>query len=372
MSYTETTSEGFFSRLGNSIGGIFVGIILILASSALLYWNEGRYVREAAGLSAAKGLVKEIKEDKVDPAMEGALVHLTATTKAGSALNDEAFGVSAKAIRLRRQVQFFEWVENKESKKRKKLGGGEETVTTYTYEKKWVGRHEDSSTFKEKGRDNPAPPDVENKDFASTDSTIGAYKLQGPVLEDLDSFEKLPLANVKVPSDKKFKVTHDVLYLGKDPTTPAVGDVKVDFQVVNPGQISLVARQVGASFDKYTTKSDTTILLVEKGAHPAAEMLKHAEESNSMMTWVLRFVGWLLMCIGFSMLVGPINIVADIIPFFGDLVGLGTGLFGFAMGSSLALLCIAVGWIFARPLIGILMLAGAIGIFVMLKKAGKK
>jgi hypothetical protein len=372
MSYTETTSEGFFSRLGNSIGGIFVGIILILASSALLYWNEGRYVREAAGLSEGKGSVQEIKEDKVDPAMEGKLVHLTGTTKASSALEDSAFGVSAKAIRLRRNVQFFEWVEKKESKKRKKLGGGEETVNTYTYEKKWVDRHEDSSDFKEKGHVNPAPPDIDKKDFASSDATIGAYKLQGPVLEDLDQFDKLPLANVHVPADKKFKLTNDVLYQGKDPATPAVGDVKVDFQVVNPGQISLVARQTGDSFDTYTTKADTKILLVESGAHTASEMLKHAEESNSMMTWVLRFVGWLLMCIGFSMLVGPINIVADIIPFFGDLVGLGTGLFGFAMGSSLALVCIAIGWIFARPLVGILMLAGAIGIFVMLKKAGKK
>lgn len=372
MSYTETTSEGFFSRLGNSIGGIFVGILLILASSALLYWNEGRYVREAAGLSEGKGSVQEIQESKVDPAMEGKLVHLSGTTKAGSALEDSAFGVSAKAIRLRRQVHFFEWVEKKESKKRKKLGGGEETTTTYSYEKKWVDQHKDSGDFKEKGHENPTPPDIANQDFASSDSTIGAYKLQGPVLEDLEQFERLPLAQVKVPSDKTFKVTNDVLYQGKDPAAPSIGDVKVDFQVVKPGPISLVAKQAGNSFENYLTKAGTTILLVEPGLHPAAEMLKHAEESNSMLTWGLRFVGWLLMCIGFSMMVGPITIVADIIPFLGDLVGLGTGLFGFAMGSSLALVCIAIGWIFARPLVGILMLAGALGIVVMLKKAGKK
>ncbi len=372
MSFTETTSEGFFSRLGNSIGGIFVGILLILASSALLYWNEGNYVHQAAGLSEARRVVQEIKEDKVDSAQEGKLVHLTGTTKAGSALEDAAFGVSAKVIRMRRQVQFYEWVQKKESKKRKKLGGGEETTTTDTYEKKWVGQHEDSSSYKEKGHENPTPPDIQNKDFASSDSTIGTYKLQGPVLEALDNFDRLPLANVKVPADKTFRVTNDVLYQGKDPAAPQVGDVKVDFQVVKPGQISLVARQTGDRFDKYTTKADTTILLVEPGGHSAQEMLTHAEESNNMMTWVLRFVGWLLMCIGFSMLVGPINIVADIIPFLGDLVGLGTGLFGFAMGSSLSLVCIAIGWIFARPLVGILMLVGAIGIFIMLKKAGQK
>jgi len=372
MSYTETTSEGFFSRLGNSIGGIFVGILLILASSALLYWNEGNYVRTAAGIAEGKGSVQEIKDDKVDASKEGKLIHVIGNTKAGSTLQDEAFGVSAKALRLRREVQFYEWVEKKESKKRKKLGGGEETVTTYTYEKNWVGEHQDSSDYKEKGHDNPKPPEFSSQDFNSSDSTLGAFKLQDAVMAKLTNYTKLPLANVSVPSDKKFKVTNDLLYQGKDPATPAVGDIKVDYQVVNPGQVSLVAKQVGDSFDTYTTKNGTTILYLDNGSHTAEEMFKEAADSNNLMTWVLRFVGWLLMCIGFSMLVGPINIVADIIPFFGDLVGLGTGLFGFAMGSSLALVCIAVGWIFARPLVGILMLAGAIGIFIMLKKAGKK
>ena len=372
MSYTETTSEGFLSRLGNSIGGIFVGIILILASSALLYWNEGRYVREASGIAEGKRSVQEIKDDKVDASKDGKLIHVVGTTKAGSTLKDEAFGVSARALRLHREVQFYEWVEKKDSKKRKKLGGGEETVTTYTYEKKWVDEHQDSSDYKEKGHDNPSAPTFSSEDFISSDSTLGVFKLQDAILRKMDSYTKLPLAKVHVPSDKKFKVTNDLLYQGNDPANPTIGDIKVEYQVVNPGQLSLVAKQVGDSFDRYTTRAGTDILYVESGSHSADEMFKEAEASNSTLTWGLRFVGWLLMCIGFSLLVGPINIVADIIPFFGDLVGLGTGLFGFSMGSSVALVCIAIGWIFARPVVGCLMLAAAVGIFVMLKKAGKK
>lgn len=372
MSYTETTSQGFFSRLSSAFGGIIVGFILILISSYLLYWNEGRYVRTATGLSEGKGSVQEIKEDKIDPSMDGKLVHLVGTSKVTTPLTDEAFGVKAKAIRLRRSVHFYEWKEEKESKKRKKLGGGEETVTTYTYEKGWVDEHQDSSNFKETGHTNPSPPDIQDQTFASTDATLGAFKLQGPVLDDLSNFEKLPLKDVHLPSDKKMKVTNDVLYQGKDPANPAVGDVKVDFQVVNPGQLSVVAKQVGDTFDNYTTKAGTKILIVEAGHHAASDMFANAEASNTTLTWGLRFVGWILMCIGFSMLVGPINIVADIIPFVGDLVGVGTGLFGLMIGSSLALVCIAVGWIAARPVIGILMLAAAIGAFVMVYKMGKK
>jgi hypothetical protein len=371
MSYTETTSEGFFSRLGNSIVGIFVGFLIILASSYLLYWNEGNYVRTATGLTEGKGAVQEISPDKVDPAKNGKLVHVTGTSKANSLVKDDAFGVSVKALRLRRHVQFFEWVEKKESKKRKKLGGGEETVTTYTYEEKWVDEHSDSSQFKEKGHTNPTPPAIENKDFDAGDATLGAFKLAGPVMEELNRFEKLPLGNFR-PSNPKFRAEEDVLFRGKYLATPHVGDVKIDYQVVKPGLLSLVAKQTGNGFDNYATHSKTNILLAEFGSHPAEQMFQHAEEANTVFTWALRLVGWVLMCIGFSMLVGPITIVADIIPILGDLVGVGTAFFGFTMGTSLSLVCIAVGWIFARPLVGGLMLAAAIATFVMLKKAGKR
>ncbi|MBS2040113.1 TMEM43 family protein [bacterium] len=373
MTYVERSSEGFFSKLGNSIAGIFFGIILIVVSCALLYWNEGRYVRTAAGIAEGKGSVQEIKEDKVDPAMEGKLVHLTGNTKAGSALKDELFGVKAKAIRLSRQVQYYEWVEEKETKKRKKLGGGEETITTYTYDKKWVDSHQDSSGYKEKGHDNPAPPaDVSSTVINSTDSTIGAFKLQDPVLKEVDSYTALPLKDLSLPEDRDFELKDGVIYDGQNPSSPNVGDVKVQYQVVEPGQLSLVAKQVGNSFDTYVTKNGTSILYVRSGAHTAAEMFTQAESSNSTLVWILRVVGWVLMCIGFSMLLGPIAAVANIIPFLGDLVEMGTGLFGCATGTALTLICIAIGWIFARPLVGIAMLLAAFGFFFLLKKMGGK
>ncbi|MFN8607611.1 MAG: TMEM43 family protein [Vulcanimicrobiota bacterium] len=373
MTYVERSSQGFFGKLGNSIGGIFFGIILILASCAMLYWNEGNYVRTAAGLAEGKGSVQEIKEDKVDPSMEGKLVHLTGTTKAGSALQDPLFGVSAKAIRLNRQVQYYEWVEKSETKKRKKLGGGEETITTYNYDKEWVTSHQDSGDYKERGHDNPSPPaDVSSTVINSTDSSLGAFKLQDPVLSQVDGYTRLPLQNLSLPAGKKFKLNGDVIYQGKDPGNPNVGDVKVEYQVVNPGQISLLAKQMGNSFDAYVTKNGVKILDVQNGAHSAADMFARQEASNSMMTWVLRVVGWVLMCIGFSMLLGPLAAIANIIPFLGDLVEMGTGLFGCATGTALSLVCIAIGWIFARPLVGIAMLLGAFGFIFLIKKVGGK
>ena len=360
MSYTQTSSEGFFSRLSSAFGGIVVGFILILVSAVLLYWNEGNYVRTAQGLAEGKGSVVDIQDSKVDPAHEGKLVHLTGAAKAGAELKDQTFGVKASALRLRRNVQIYQWKEKQESKKRKKLGGGEEKVTTYTYEKVWSDTPINSSNFKESGHTNPPGPGYSDEVFDALDARLGAFELKPPVLNSLSHFETLSLSGVALPAEQsRLKVTGDSLYSGRDPGSPAVGDFKITYQVVRPGTISVVAKQVGNSFDSYTTKSGTTILLVDNGSKAAREMFSGAEQSNSSLTWILRGVGWLLMCIGFSMLFGPVTVIADIIPFFGDLVGIGTGLFGFMIGSALSLVVIAIGWVVARPLIGILMLLAA-------------
>ena len=53
MSFTETTQQGFLSRIGGSFVGLLLGPVLIIVAVALLWWNEGRAVQAAVGLSTA-------------------------------------------------------------------------------------------------------------------------------------------------------------------------------------------------------------------------------------------------------------------------------------------------------------------------------
>ena len=46
-SYTEVTSQNWFSRIGESIKGILFGIVIIPLMIILLWWNEGRAVTTA-------------------------------------------------------------------------------------------------------------------------------------------------------------------------------------------------------------------------------------------------------------------------------------------------------------------------------------
>ena len=55
-------------------------------------------------------------------------------------LVDPSFGVAQQAIHLERRVSMYQWRESRESKTEKKLGGGTETITTYSYSKGWSDR----------------------------------------------------------------------------------------------------------------------------------------------------------------------------------------------------------------------------------------
>ena len=55
MAYTETTTVGYGTRVGNSFKGIGSGILMFLAGTALLWWNEGNFVKMDKALNEAEG-----------------------------------------------------------------------------------------------------------------------------------------------------------------------------------------------------------------------------------------------------------------------------------------------------------------------------
>jgi hypothetical protein len=133
MAYQEVTHESWFSRLGKSFSGIVTGIILIIAATVLLYWNEGRTVKTGGAIGEAQMQTVQMGDiSKVDPSFNGKVIYATGRADTKDMLQDPVFGVGKVAIKLDRDVEYYQWKENSRTEKRKKLCGGEETVTTYT------------------------------------------------------------------------------------------------------------------------------------------------------------------------------------------------------------------------------------------------
>ncbi|MBP5640390.1 MAG: TMEM43 family protein, partial [Victivallales bacterium] len=147
---------------------------------------------------------------------------------------------------------------------------------------------------------------------------------------------------------------------------PQVGDVRVRFRIIRPHKISIAAAQKGDTFTSYIASNDEKVLLMVNGEKSAAEMFTSAEKSNAIWTWVLRLVGFLLMKAGFGTILHPLSVLADVVPFIGNIVEVGTGLISALFAFPLSLVVIAVAWLFYRPLLAIVLLAIVIGCVVLL------
>ncbi len=603
MAVTETTTESWGSRLGGSIKGVAIGGVLFLAGIPLLFWNEGRAVKTAKALEeGASVCVKLPNTDTVDATLEGKLVHATGTAITDDVLTDDLFsGLSTKAMRLTRKVEYYQWVENERKEKKKNVGGSETTVTTYTYSKKWVNKPVDSSSFKEAGHDNVVfLPEATNANQVAQSARYGAFELTQSQINRISGAKPVELKPEYIPDTLKGRVTisgnfayvgfpvggmmpgmmpgmmnkmtpapgmtpgvtppgmvqtvatqpvpverigivpqlsmggfvtvptiqpnrmsvtnvdgvpfvitpdgmptpvmpNGIYYAGNlhgitetvpgngfvyptspvvqyadipgygslpiftienkafvrlatgalapyirqtpnvgqiivngaaipvtvgttattpapayntapavqpaavqpaavqpammqpamgqpattvatgtmqgtaNPGNPQVGDVRITWTMI-PAEmpVSVVAVQTGTTFAPYVAQSSAadgyTVDLLETGIKTKEEMFQNAEDANTMMTWILRVVGWLMMYVGLRMVFKPLEVLSDVLPILGDLVGIGTGILAFLIATPVALVTVAIAWLFYRPILGIILLAAAVGLVVLLFK----
>lgn len=371
MAYTEITSEGWLSRLGKSIGGVLVGILFVVVAFPVLFWNEGRAVQTAKSLEEGAAAVIDVDPASVSPSNDRRLVHVSGTATTNETLNDSVFGVSINALRLQRETEKYQWEETKRSETRKKLGGGTETITTYDYHPTWASHLIDSSGFREAGHNNPSSWRYAPQSSTAQHATLGAYVLDPSQVAELGSGEVLSVDSPRLPTG--VHLNSGVLYVGESAgAEPKIGDERITFKALKPTTASVIGEQVGSSLRPYQTKAGDKILIVSAGQHSADEMFKQEQLGNTAMTWVLRFVGWLVMFIGFGMVFKPLSVLADVIPFLGSMVGAGTGLFAFVIASSLSTVTCAIAWIFYRPIVGVPLLLLAGGGIYWLATHGKK
>lgn len=379
MSYQEVTTVSWFERLKRSVGGIIVGLALIVGMVVLLFWNEGRAVTTARSLAEGAGIVVSVDAGTVDPAREGTLVHVTGPVETEHRPLDPAFGIQATGIRLMRKAEMYQWIETSKSETRTKVGGGQETVTTYSYARGWSDRAQDSSRFKEpQGHANP-PMEVTAKSFQVPEASLGAFTLNERVIGMISGAEPVSLSadqteaiQQAVGAGMKATVNDGRIYLGFNPLEPRVGDYRIGYELVPLGPVSIVGRQAGAGFEPYQTQAGNALLMVDSGTQTAEQMFADAVTGNTVLTWIVRIVGLVFLIFGFSMIFAPLGVIGDVIPFVGSLVRMGTGIVAAVLGILVGTATIALAWFWYRPVTALIILAIGAAIAFAITRFGKR
>ena len=436
MAFTETTTTGYGTRVGRSFKSIGSGFIIFCLATALLWWNEGRAVKTEKMLDEAGNAYVEMENpNKKDASLEGELICGTAMATTEDSLTDAQFGIGAKAIALRRMVEYYQWVEHAQSKSEDKLGGKEVTTTTYTYSKQWVSSPVQSSQFKDPAYQNKnmVLTTIDEAEQYAENVSFGAYKLSESLIHSISSREGMDLAiaedllkqldkstqtayerfygvqksvqqqptqqpapqpaipdsvlallsdsakavldSLQAVNDsivrsmenaenkKDLQYVHqasNVLYFGRVPGSPEVGDVRVTFEKVVPAKVTVMAVVDGDSFKPYKAKNGKRFQTLVMGKKSGDEIIDAEKEANNMILWALRILGVMLVIAGLKGIFGFLETILKVVPFIANIFGWGVGVVCTVIGVVWSLIVIALAWLFYRPLLGIglLVLAG--------------
>ena len=438
MAYQEVTTTGYGTRVGNSFKAIGGGFLMFVLGTALLWWNEGRAVKTEKMLDEAGNAYVEMENpNKKDASLEGELICGTAMATTEDSLVDAQFGIGAKAISIRRNVEYYQWVEHSQTKREDKLGGKEVTTTTYTYTKEWVSSPIESSDFHDPAyqNKNSVLTTVDESEQWAENVKWGAYTLSESLFHRISSREAIDLAiaedllkqfdkstqaayerahglvntainkisqpaqpvqqpaQVAIPDSIKallpdsvrakldsiqavtdslnkqmanaenkmdLQYVHqasNVLYFGRVPGSPEVGDVRVTFEKVVPAKVTIMAVVDGDSFKPYKAKNGKRFQTLVMGKKSGDEIIEGEKEANNMILWALRILGIMIIIGGLKGIFGFLETILKVVPFIAGIFGWGVGIVCTVVGIVWSLIVIALAWLFYRPVLAICLLA---------------
>ena len=314
--FIDTVTTGYGSRIGNSIKGIAAGIILFLASFGLLYFNEGR-----VDLSTIAKTATEINAESIntDPSLSGKLIFTTDFLNSNETIGDNLFLNSDKFIATERKVEMYSWIEESESKSKTNTGGSETTDTTYTYVKDWAEGPQRSSNFKyPEGHENPQKT-LESTINKVQNATVGIYQVDMSSVM-LPAFVKLQLNQQNITLTKDMVLANDsYIFISQDKKStfanPQIGDLRVSYSVLYPGKtVTIFGKLNGDSISPYFDKDNNQLYRIFSGTYDEAISRLHSE--YTLMLWILRLIGLLMMWLGLSLLFDPISVLLSVLPIF--------------------------------------------------------
>jgi hypothetical protein len=332
-----------------------IGCVLGLVGLVLCYWNEERAISAHRSFDEGASGVVHTMSERVDPALEGKIVHLSGVAGSDEVLRDDLFGVTQRALRLMRHVEMYQWEETKK-------GDSNE----FAYAKRWSPTRIDSSKFHDpEGHKNPGSMPYDEKQWTTTRGRIGVFALTPEAAERITKFEPLAPTSEMVaaaPADTraKFKIDGATLVTGSA-FAPEVGDARVSFQVVRSALASIVGKQSGGGITAAQLSEGRTLLAVEQGDVDEKTMLGHVPHEATPLFMYLRALALVLLGVGaFLVLYAP---TLDLTWKTRTRLRLVTGLRATAFAFAFALAAACAPWLAYKTWAGALMSVLAIACF---------
>lgn len=366
-------SPTFLETLKSYLLSILVGIVLICVGCGLLFWNEGRTVQTHKSLEEGLSQVESLdSENAVIEENTNKLIHVTGPLHTLQPLSDDEYGIVVTAVKLKRFVEMYQWVEYEHKREVQEMDQTR-TEISYSYSKEWKDHLVDSNSFEQRSQhSNPDLMPVKPDTKVAKDVLIGSFYLSSHLIEKISNFKKFEPSHTNI--SRFLNIKQHMFYQSPDPNNPQVGDVRVWFEYAGlsgqsnlgpPDVASVIGRQSRNMITAFQTKSGDELEIIYLGRLTAEEIFRQEKASNVLLSWGLRFLGWVLIFIALTLTTNFITAIVSWIPILRDIVALGVLIMCLSLSISISLTVIAFGWLWYRPLFGATILALAVLPFVL-------
>lgn len=292
------------------IAGLLGGPLLLCGGLAILIFSEQTGARDTLALDEGQRKVVAADAERIDPELDGKLIHVSSVTTISGPVEDQQFGIAADAVKLERIVEMLQWVEQLTIK-----------AQVHGYRTEWKSELIDSTRFRQKeGHHNPNYFPFEPITELNPQVKFGAYRLNP------SQIHSIPAAEQREITEDEFKATVESIMIPGQlvrgelqlyavdwvPTAAAekinpayqprpgpqeVGNIRIRYQLARPGELTVVAKQSGESFLPFATSADH-IELVRVGSHNVEGMFEQERSDKWYVAWVLRMVSLFCVTIG--------------------------------------------------------------------------
>ena len=374
-SVSVTSHHSYGSRVWNSLKSILLGILLVIVSIALLFWNEKNYVEQKAALNEWASVVQETSIDQINSELEWSEIHVSWETASNDEeLKDNIFWVVTDNLKLKRTVEMYQWYEEEHEECHDNYWWSEDCTTTYTYDTKWSDEHISSNGFyKISNHENPSTWEYDSDQWVKQPITLWAYTLTDVFVNQLTDYSTVNLSeqNIAISESEKFHINGNQIYIWLDPTKPTVWDLRITFSSVKPYTVSIIWKQMGNELTSYKVSNWRNINLLSQGNVSAEDMFLEAQKENKQMTRIIRLIWLLLMYCGFAAMFKFIETLAKVLPFLANIIWVWTWIIALWLTILVWFITIGIAWLVARPIVWICCLVVAVWWIFLLKKSKK-
>ncbi|GLG97432.1 Transmembrane protein 43 homolog [Gryllus bimaculatus] len=320
---------------------LLIGCFMFVLGMSLLFWNEGRAIHSTRSLEEAMNTVISLPF-ALSPKEEnnGHLVHLTGPLSVAEPLTEVEYGIVVSAVRLKRRVQMYQWVE--EEIQSREYEQNEYPFARYTYTTEYRDKLIDSNKFYQRaGHHNPTEFPLKSIIYVSEEVNVGYFALGPELKAKFNNF--ILVTSDERPERRDIKMHSGLYYHCQDVWTPEVGDIRVQFSYAGKAGevVTVVGMQVGSTIRPYKTSSGKEVLILCDGAMSVEEIFLQEHAQNLWTTWIFRG------------LVGRYSMLHEVLI-------LGFGSVSVAVSLSGALLIFAFAWIWYRPFFGFVVASVAV------------